>query len=245
MALLEEPVKEVKLLQNFIDGEWVESKGEVRDVVNPATCQTIARVPISTGDEMRAAIEAAREAFPDWRRTPPVARARCLFRLRELLEENFEEVSRVQTMEHGKTIDESRGETRRGIENVEVATGIPTLMQGRFLEDVVTGIDEYLIRQPLGVFGIITPFNFPFMIGLWFAPYAVATGNCVVLKPSSEDPICQTKIVELADEALEALKGKKMLVQEYLLRYLLEDEKKHNKILADLEKIKADSYPYA
>jgi malonate-semialdehyde dehydrogenase (acetylating)/methylmalonate-semialdehyde dehydrogenase len=141
------------------------------------------------------------EAYPEWRSTPPVARARCLFRLKELLEENFEELSRIQTMEHGKTIDESRGETRRGIENVEVATGIPSLMMGYNLEDIATGIDEYLIRQPLGVFGIIGPFNFPFMVPLWFAPYAIATGNCIVLKPSPDTPISQMKIVELADEA--------------------------------------------
>jgi len=201
MAVLQEPIKEALEIKNYIDGEWVESKGEVKDVVNPATGKVIARVPISTKDEIDEAVEAAKEAFPYWRRTPPLARVRCLFRLKELLEENFEELSRIQTMEHGKTIDESRGETRRGIENVEVATGIPSLMMGQSLEDIATGIDEYLIRQPLGVFGIITPFNFPFMIGLWFAPYAIATGNCVVLKPSSEDPLCQTKIVELAEEA--------------------------------------------
>jgi malonate-semialdehyde dehydrogenase (acetylating)/methylmalonate-semialdehyde dehydrogenase len=117
------------------------------------------------------------------------------------MEEHFEELSRIQTMEHGKTIDESRGETRRGIENVEVATGIPSLMMGYNLEDVATGIDEYLIRQPLGVFGIIGPFNFPFMVPLWFAPYAVATGNCIIIKPSSEDPVSQIKIAELIDEA--------------------------------------------
>lgn len=201
MAFLEEPVKEVKVLRNFIGGEWVESKGKVLDVVNPVTCQTIGKVPISTEDELDAAVEAAREAFPDWRRTTPLARARYLFSLRELLEEHFEELSRIQTQEHGKTIDESRGETRRGIENVEVACGIPTLMMGYNAEDIASGIDEYVIRQPLGVFGIIGPFNFPFMIPLWSAPYAVATGNCVVIKPSSEVPITQTRLAELADEA--------------------------------------------
>jgi malonate-semialdehyde dehydrogenase (acetylating)/methylmalonate-semialdehyde dehydrogenase len=201
MAVLQEPIKEPLEVKNLIDGEWVDSEGEYKDIVNPATGAVIGRVPISTKSELDAAVAAAREAFPYWRRMPPVARARCLFRLQGLLEENFEELSRIQTMEHGKTIDESRGETRRGIENVEVATGIPSLMQGDYLEDIATGIDEYLIRQPLGVYGVITPFNFPFMIGLWFAPYAVATGNCIVLKPSSEDPICQTKIAELAEEA--------------------------------------------
>ena len=201
MTLLEEPIKAPLELKNYIDGDWVESDGETKDIVNPATGKVIATVPISTEDEINEAVAAAKEAFPDWRRTPPLARARCLFRLKELLEENFEELSRIQTMEHGKTIDESRGETRRGIEMVEVATGIPSLMMGYNLEDIASGIDEYLIRQPLGVFGIIAPFNFPFMVPLWFAPFAVATGNCVVLKPSSEDPISQIKIAELAEEA--------------------------------------------
>ncbi len=201
MALLEEPIKEVRTLKNYINGEWVESKGEVVDVVNPARYETIARVPISTGEEMGAAVEAAKEAFQDWRRTPPVARARYLFRLKELLEENFEEVSRIQTQEHGKTIDESRGETRRGIENVEVACGIPTLMQGYYSEDIAHGIDEWVIPTPLGVFGIIGPFNFPFMIPLWSAPYAVATGNCVIVKPSPEVPNSQMRLAELVEEA--------------------------------------------
>ena len=201
MAVLEEPIKGVPLVKNLIGGEWVESKGEIIDVVNPAKMETIAKVPISTKEEIDAAVKAAQEAFPDWRRTTPLARVRCLFRLKELLEENFEELSRIQTQEHGKVIDESRGETRRGIENVEVATGIPTLMQGDNLEDIAAGIDEYLIRQPLGVFGIIGPFNFPFMIPLWSAPYAVATGNCVIVKPSSEDPSSQRRIAELVEEA--------------------------------------------
>ena len=199
--ILDEPLKEVLKLRNYIDGEWVESAGQVADVVNPATQKVIAKVPISTKEEISKAVETAKAAFPDWRRTPPVARARCIFRLKELMEEHFEELSRIQTMEHGKTIDESRGETRRGIENVEVATGIPSFMMGDFSEDIAAGIDEYLIRQPLGVFGIIAPFNFPFMVPLWFIPYALATGNCIVTKPSSEDPISQIKIAELAEEA--------------------------------------------
>ncbi|MFO7742666.1 MAG: CoA-acylating methylmalonate-semialdehyde dehydrogenase [Anaerolineae bacterium] len=201
MTILEEPIKEPMQFKNYIDGEWVDSEGELQDIVNPATGKVIGQVPISTADELDEAVEAARETFPMWREVPPLARARTMIRLKQLLEENFEEVSRIQTMEHGKTIDESRGETRRGIENVEVATGIPTLMMGDYLEDIASGIDEYLIRQPLGVFGIIAPFNFPFMVPLWFAPYAVATGNCIVLKPSSEDPISQIKIAELAEEA--------------------------------------------
>lgn len=201
MALLEEPIKEVKNVLNYINGEWVESKGKIVDVVDPTTQKTIAKVPISTKDEIGAAVNAAKEAFPDWRRTTPLARTRILFRLKALLEDNFEEISRIQTQEHGKCIDESRGETRRGIENVEVACGIPTLMQGYYSEDIASGIDEWVIPSSLGVFGIIGPFNFPFMIPLWSAPYAVATGNCVVIKPSSEVPLSQMKLAELAEEA--------------------------------------------
>jgi len=201
MALLDEPIKGTPTIKNYINGEWVDSKGELFDVVNPVKNETIARVAMSTGEEFDAAVKAAHEAYPDWRRTPAVSRARYLHRFRELLEENFEELSRVQTQEHGKSIDESRGETRRGIENVEVACGIPTMMMGDTSEDIASGIDEYLIRVPLGVFGIIGPFNFPFMIPLWSAPYAVATGNTVVIKPSEQCPISQTKLGELVDEA--------------------------------------------
>ncbi len=201
MAVLEEPIKGVKEVKNYINGEWVDSKGQIVDVVNPATGKVIGKCPISTREEIDAAVAAAKAAYPEWRRTTPLARSRYLFRLKELLEENFEEVSRIQTMEHGKTIDESRGETRRGIENVEVACGIPTLMQGYYSEDIATGIDEYLVPTPLGVFGIIGPFNFPFMIPLWSAPYAVATGNTIVIKPSSEVPLSQTRLAELVEEA--------------------------------------------
>jgi malonate-semialdehyde dehydrogenase (acetylating)/methylmalonate-semialdehyde dehydrogenase len=201
MSILQEPIQEPLELHNYIDGEWVASEGEVIDVVNPATLKPIARVSLSTAAEFDQAVQAAQAAFEDWRRTPPLARARCLFRLKELMEQEFETLSRIQTMEHGKTIDESRGETRRGIEMVEVATGIPSLMMGNNLEDVASGIDEYLIRQPLGVFGIIGPYNFPCMVPLWFIPFALATGNTVVVKPSSEDPISQVKIAELAEEA--------------------------------------------
>jgi malonate-semialdehyde dehydrogenase (acetylating)/methylmalonate-semialdehyde dehydrogenase len=202
MTLLEEPIKEVFRLKNYINGEWVDSEStQVLDVINPATQRTIARVPMSSREEVNAAVKAAREAFPDWRRTTPLARARCLFRLKELMEENFEELSRIQTMEHGKTIDESRGETRRGIEMVEVATGIPSLMMGYNLEDIASGIDEYLIYQPLGVFCHIAPFNFPFMVPLWFSPFALATGNTFIVKPSPRDPTSQVKLTELMEEA--------------------------------------------
>ncbi len=202
MAVLEEPIKEVLELKNYINGEWVESKARERwEVINPATQKKLATVPMSTEEEVKGAIQAAQEAFPEWRRTPPVARVRCLFRLKEMMEKNFETLSRVQTMEHGKTIDESRGETRRGIEMVEVATGIPSLMQGYNLEDIASGIDEYVIYQPLGVFTHIAPFNFPFMVPLWYSPFALATGNTFVVKPSPRDPISQVKLAEMFEEA--------------------------------------------
>ena len=202
MAILEEPLKSELRLKNYIGGEWVESKSDLtQDVVNPATQKVLARVPMSTNAEVNAAVKAAKEAFPDWRRTTPLTRARCFFRLKALLEENFEMLSRVQSMEHGKTIDESRGETRRGIEMVEVATGIPSLMMGYNLEDIASGIDEYVIYQPLGVFCHIAPFNFPFMVPLWYSPFAMATGNTFVLKPSPRDPISQVKLAELIEEA--------------------------------------------
>jgi malonate-semialdehyde dehydrogenase (acetylating) / methylmalonate-semialdehyde dehydrogenase len=202
MAILEEPIKDIQELRNYVNGEWVESKSrQISDVVNPATQKVLANVPMSTRDEVNEAIKAAREAFPEWRRTPPLARVRCLFRLKELLEKNFEQLSRVQTMEHGKTIDESRGETRRGIEMVEVGTGIPSLMMGYNLEDIAAGIDEYVIYQPLGVFAHIAPFNFPFMVPLWYSPFALATGNTFIVKPSPRDPISQVKLAELMDEA--------------------------------------------
>ena len=201
MAVLEEPIKGVKTVKNYVDGEWVDSKGKMVDVVNPATGKVIATCPISTREEIDAAVQAAKAAFPEWRRTTPLARSRIMFRFKELLEENFEELSRIQTMEHGKTIDESRGETRRGIENVEVSCGIPTLMQGYYSEDIASGIDEWVVPTPLGVFGVIGPFNFPFMIPLWSAPYAVGTGNTVIIKPSSEVPLSQMRVAELADEA--------------------------------------------
>ena len=192
----------VERLKNFINGEWVDSEStEYGEVRNPAWDKLLCHVPMSTKAEVDRAVQAAKNAFPEWRNTPPVARARCLHRLRELLEENFDELSRVQTTEHGKTIDESRGETRRGIEMVEVAAGIPSLMQGYNLEDIATGIDEYCIYQPLGVFGHIAPFNFPFMVPLWYLPFAIATGNTFIVKPSPRDPMSQVDLFRLLDDA--------------------------------------------
>ncbi len=165
-------------IPNFIEGSWVASSGtDTLPVEDPTTRDILRRVPLSTPADVDAAVRAAKTAFPGWRATPAVDRARVLFRLKALLEQNLDDLSESLTREHGKPFAESKGEIRRGIENVEHACGIPTLMLGSTLEDVAPGVDCETIRQPLGVFAGITPYNFPVMIPLWFWPYAVATGN--------------------------------------------------------------------
>ncbi|MFH1764827.1 MAG: CoA-acylating methylmalonate-semialdehyde dehydrogenase [Gemmatimonadota bacterium] len=189
-------------IPNFIDGRWTLSHAvEFLPVSNPATGEMLGSTPLSPASDVATAVEAAKKAFPAWRSTPAVDRARVLFRLKALLDQNHEELARRLTQEHGKILPETMGEVRRGIENVEHACGIPTLMMGETLEDIAPGIDCETFRQPLGVFGVITPYNFPVMIPLWFWPYAVATGNTVVLKPSEQDPLTHQRIVELAVEA--------------------------------------------
>lgn len=189
-------------LLNFINGGWKRSSAsEALDVHNPATGAAIATVALSPGAEVDEAVRAGQEAFAQWRRTPVVDRIQPLFRLKMLLEEHLDEIGRVITEECGKTLAESIGEMRRGIENVEVACGTPALMQGWNNEDIASGIDEHMIRQPLGVVAAITPFNFPGMIPLWFLPYAVATGNSFLLKPSEKVPLTTQKLFELIEQA--------------------------------------------
>jgi malonate-semialdehyde dehydrogenase (acetylating)/methylmalonate-semialdehyde dehydrogenase len=191
----------IEKLVNFVDGEWVPSQSdETLDVHNPATGEVIAQVPLSTAAEVEAAIEAAHAAFDDWRETPPYARARYFFRLKELMEERFEDIARVVVREHGKFLDEARGEVRRAIENVEVAAGVPSLMMGYSMEDVAHGIDEEAVIQPVGVFCCVAPFNFPAMVPYWFMPYAVACGNTYIIKPSEVCPMTQTIMFELIEE---------------------------------------------
>lgn len=188
-------------LPNYVDGCWVESKAtEWRDVVNPATGETLAQTPLTPKDEVAAAVEKAAAAFPAWRRTPAEDRIQPLFKLKQLLEDHLDELGRIITLENGKTFGESKGELRRAIENVEVACGIPTMMQGYNLEDVARGIDEMMIRQPLGVVAAITPFNFPGMIPFWFMPYAIATGNTFILKPSERVPLTMKRVFELLEQ---------------------------------------------
>src|SRR5438093_337983 len=187
-------------LLNYIGGKWKRSRAsEFLDGRNPATAETMVRVPLSPPDEVDEAVQAAQAAFPDWRRTPPVQRIQYLFKLKRLLDEHFDEIARLTVDECGKTMDESRGELQRGVENVEVATGIPTLMQGYNSEDIASGIDEHMFRQPVGIVAAITPFNFPGMIPLWFVPYAVACGNAIILKPSEKTPMTMSRIFELIE----------------------------------------------
>ena len=189
------------LMKNYIDGEWVESDSTTYgDVLNPAKGEKIATVAYGTAADVDRAVNAAREVFAYWRETPPLSRARYLFRLKDAFEENFEAIAEVLTTEHGKAIDEARGEVRRMIENVEHATGVTTLMSGYTLEDIAKNIDCYGHRQPMGVFGCIAPYNFPAMVPWWFLPYAVVTGNTFVYKPSEQVPMTQTKIMEIVDE---------------------------------------------
>ena len=185
-------------LLNYINGEWQSSSShQYLNVTNPATTEVIARVPISPGTEVDEAVGHAAGAFEAWRRTPVTERVEYLFKLKNLLEENIQEMARIMTQECGKTYAESLGELRRGIENVEVACGTASLMQGYNNEDIATGIDEHMFRQPLGVVAAITPFNFPGMIPLWFLPYAVACGNCFILKPSERVPMTSNRLFEL------------------------------------------------
>ncbi|MGA2391184.1 MAG: CoA-acylating methylmalonate-semialdehyde dehydrogenase [Candidatus Sulfotelmatobacter sp.] len=188
-------------LTNFIDGRWTDSPStDLRDIVNPATGEVLAQAPLADANEVNQAIESAAAAFPEWRRTPPEDRIQPLFRLKMLLEEHIEDIARIITQENGKTFAEAKAEMRRGIENVEVACGIPMMMQGYNLEDVARGIDEMMIRQPLGVVAAITPFNFPGMIPFWYLPYAIATGNTFILKPSERVPLTMRYVYELIEK---------------------------------------------
>ena len=189
------------ILPNYINGQWCTSSAtEYLDVINPATTEVLAKVPLSPASEVNQAAEAAAEAFVNWRRTPPTERVQYLFKLKNLLEENLEDLARTITLECGKTLAESTGEMRRAIENVEVACGIGMMMQGTILEDVARGIDEMMIRQPLGVAAAIAPFNFPGMIPFWFMPYALACGNTYIIKPSEKVPLTMQKVFQLLEK---------------------------------------------
>jgi malonate-semialdehyde dehydrogenase (acetylating) / methylmalonate-semialdehyde dehydrogenase len=185
-------------LRNYINGTWkVSGAAEALPIINPATQETLAQVPLSPASEVNEAAEAAAKAFEEWRRVPATERIQYLFRLKHLLEEKQEHLAEVCTKECGKTVKESLGELRRGIENVETGCGIPILMQGDNNEDIARGIDEHMIRQPIGPAAMIAPFNFPGMIPLWFLPYAIATGCPFIVKPSEKCPMTQQALFEV------------------------------------------------
>jgi malonate-semialdehyde dehydrogenase (acetylating)/methylmalonate-semialdehyde dehydrogenase len=192
----------VRRLANYIEGRWVTPEtSEWGMVINPSTGERLAEVPYSTAAAVDEAVRAAKSAFPAWRKRPPLERARYLFKVRNILEEHFEELATILTDEAGKSLPDSRLEVRRGLEMVEVATGMPSLMMGQNLEDVSRDIDSQMIRQPIGVFAAITPYNFPSMVPLWFLPFAVACGNTFIVKPSEQVPLSQIRMFELLDQA--------------------------------------------
>jgi malonate-semialdehyde dehydrogenase (acetylating) / methylmalonate-semialdehyde dehydrogenase len=188
-------------LNNYIGGEWTEAQTEqYTPVHNPATCEVLAESPESTRADVDRAVEAAQAAFEEWRSTPVMHRAQYMHRFKVLLEERFEDLAKTVVLENGKTMDEARGEVRRGIESVDFATGVPFLMRSDGLEDVSSGIDETTLRQPAGVFAAITPFNFPFMVPLWFLPTAIVCGNTYIVKPSPQTPISAELTFQLLEE---------------------------------------------
>lgn len=189
------------VLQNYVNGEWRSSSAtDYLDVVNPATNQILAKVPMSSAAELDEAAQFAAEAFKSWRRVPPTDRVQYLFKLKVLMDQQIDDLAQTITLECGKTVAEAKGEMQRAIENVEVACGIPILMQGYNSEDIARGIDEIMIRQPLGVAAAIAPFNFPGMIPFWFLPYAIACGNTYIVKPSEKVPLTMQKVFRLIEQ---------------------------------------------
>jgi malonate-semialdehyde dehydrogenase (acetylating)/methylmalonate-semialdehyde dehydrogenase len=191
-----------RTLSNYIGGEWREPIAEAtQESRNPATGELLAQVPLSGAADVDAAARAAREAFPAWRATSPLKRARAVFALRDLLDAHRDELARIVTTDMGKTLADAAGEVGRGIESTEAACAAPHMLKGDTLEGVASGLDVEMVRQPVGVIGAITPFNFPAMIPLWFLPYAVVCGNTFVLKPSEADPLTSARLFELIDGA--------------------------------------------
>jgi len=190
-----------KILKNYINGEWVESRGSgFLSVINPADGQLLCNVPSGSKEDITETADEALKAWPAWRNMPATQRIQYLFKMKQILEANSNEIAEICTKECGKTFSESKAEIVRAIENIEVACGIPKLLQSDFSEDIATGVDEFYIRQPLGVGACISPFNFPIMIPFWFMPYAIACGNTYIVKPSEKVPQTMTRIFELFEQ---------------------------------------------
>ncbi|MGY3835696.1 methylmalonate-semialdehyde dehydrogenase [Bacillus atrophaeus] len=193
---------EIRKLKNYINGEWVESKTDTyEDVVNPATKEVLCQVPISTKEDIDYAVEKASQAFKKWSKVAVPRRARILFNYQQLLQQNKEELARLITLENGKNTTEALGEVGRGIENVEFAAGVPSLMMGDSLASIATDVEAANYRYPIGVVGGIAPFNFPMMVPCWMFPMAIALGNTFILKPSERTPLLTEKLVELFEQA--------------------------------------------
>ena len=193
----------MEIIKNYINGVWVDSKSShTINVLNPANQEVLAKVPygIDTAKDVETASEFAFKAYKEWSKVPVMKRVQVLYKLKSLFEENIADIAEIITKESGKTKGESFGEIQRAIENIEVACGTPMLMAGDVIEDIATGIDEMMIRQPIGVSACITPFNFPSMIVFWFLPYAIATGNAFIVKPSEKVPLTMMKLFELIDK---------------------------------------------
>ncbi|MEB6044411.1 CoA-acylating methylmalonate-semialdehyde dehydrogenase [Staphylococcus pseudoxylosus] len=191
-----------EILKNYINGEWKESKStETLDVLNPATKEVIAKVPLSTREELDEVAQMAAEAFQEWKEVAVPKRARLLFKLQQLLIDNKQELAEIITKENGKNTTEALGEVQRGIENVEFAAGAPSLMMGDSLSSIATNIEGTSYKYPVGVVGGITPFNFPMMVPCWMFPMAIALGNTFVIKPSEKTPLLVNKLAELVEEA--------------------------------------------
>lgn len=189
-------------IHHVINGQHINGHStRYGDVFNPATGESSKKVVLGTDEDLNAAIAAAKAAFPAWAETPPLARARVLFRARDLIEQRMDELAAIITSEHGKILSDAKGEVTRGLEVVEFATGVPELLKGEYTEQVGRGIDAWTMRQPVGIAAGITPFNFPVMVPLWMAPMALATGNCFILKPSERDPSASVMLADILKEA--------------------------------------------
>jgi len=189
------------ILKNYINGEWVESKSaSFLDVINPSDGSLLSKVPAGSSEDVALATEKAHQAYQSWREIPATQRIQYFFKMKQILELNANEIATICTKESGKTFPESKAEILRAVENIEVACGIPKLLQSEFSEDITKGIDEFVIRQPLGTGACIAPFNFPVMIAFWFMPYAIACGNTYIVKPSEKVPGTMTRIFELFEE---------------------------------------------
>jgi len=192
----------MKLIEHFIGGKTTKgSSKKTSKVFNPATGEQTAEVNLASKSDVDLAVEKAKRAFLDWSKKPPAQRAKVIFKFKELIEKNYDELTKLIVSEHGKVYEDAKGSLTRGLEVVEFACGIPHLLKGEFTENVGTDVDSWSIRQPLGVCAGITPFNFPAMVPMWMFPISIACGNTFVLKPSEKDPSCSIKLAELFKEA--------------------------------------------